>query len=120
MQAEVEEARKSAKKREGELMVTQGRVRDLESLFHHSDAELGSALGDKHGLETEVAELQAQLVKAEDGHAMAKKQLEKEMLMSVNLENCCQSLQEELTFSKSVFEEGMRKPYGGMSGAWWR
>lgn len=42
---------------------------------------------------------------AEDGHAVAKKQLEKETLMRVDLENRCQSLQEELAFSKSVFEE---------------
>lgn len=36
---------------------------------------------------------------------MAKKQLEKETLMRVDLENRCQSLQEELDFRKSVFEE---------------
>lgn len=36
---------------------------------------------------------------------MAKKQLEKETLMRVDLENRCQSLQEELGFSKSLFEE---------------
>ncbi|GAB1295374.1 Lamin-B2 [Apodemus speciosus] len=105
VQAELEETRKSAKKREGELSVAQGRVKDLESLFHRSEAELTAALGDKRGLETEVAELRAQLAKAEDGHAVAKKQLEKETLMRVDLENHCQSLQEELAFSKSVFEE---------------
>lgn len=45
---------------------------------------------------------------------MAKKQLEKETLMLMDLENCCQSLQEYLVFSKSVFEEEVRKPNGGM------
>ncbi|CAO2641351.1 Lmnb2 [Lemmus lemmus] len=109
LQAELDEARKSAKKREGELTVAQGRVKDLESLFHRSEAELASALSDKHGLETDVAELRAQLAKAEDGHAVAKKQLEKETLMRVDLENRCQSLQEELGFSKSVFEEEVRE-----------
>ncbi|XP_076775477.1 lamin-B2 [Arvicanthis niloticus] len=109
VQAELEETRKSAKKREGELTVFQGRVKDLESLFHRSEAELAAALSDKHGLETEVAELRAQLAKAEDGHAVAKKQLEKETLMRVDLENRCQSLQEELAFSKSVFEEEVRE-----------
>lgn len=53
----------SAKKREGELTVLQGRVKDLESLFHRSEAELAAALSDKHGLETEAAELRAQLAK---------------------------------------------------------
>ncbi|KAL6063130.1 hypothetical protein STEG23_037782 [Scotinomys teguina] len=109
LQAELDEARKSAKKREGELTVAQGRVKDLESLFHRSEAELASALSDKHGLENDVVELRAQLAKAEDGHAVAKKQLEKETLMRVDLENRCQSLQEELGFSKSVFEEEVRE-----------
>ncbi|KAL1783102.1 lamin-B2 isoform X1 [Sigmodon hispidus] len=109
LQAELDEARKSAKKREGDLTVAQGRVKDLESLFHRSEAELASALSDKHGLEKDVAELRAQLAKAEDGHTVAKKQLEKETLMRVDLENRCQSLQEELGFSKSVFEEEVRE-----------
>lgn len=42
---------------------------------------------------------------AEDSHAVAKQQLEKETLARVDLENRCQSLQEELDFRKSVFEE---------------
>ncbi|EFB22873.1 hypothetical protein PANDA_015544, partial [Ailuropoda melanoleuca] len=111
LKAELEEANKSSKKREGELTVAQGRVKDLESLFHRSEAELAAALSDKRGLESDVAELRAQLAKAgaEDGHAVAKKQLEKETLMRVDLENRCQSLQEELDFRKNVFEELVRK-----------
>lgn len=109
LKAEVEEANKSSKKREGELTVAQGRVKDLESLFHRSEAELAAALSDKHSLESDVAELRAQLAKAEDGHSVAKKQLEKETLMRVDLENRCQSLQEELDFRKSVFEEEVRE-----------
>lgn len=42
---------------------------------------------------------------SEDAHAVAKKQLEKETLLRVDLENRCQSLQEELDFRKSIFEE---------------
>lgn len=109
LRADLEEATKSAKKREGELTVAQGRVRDLESVFHRSEAELAAALSDKRALENDVAELRAQLAKAEDGHAVAKKQLEKETLMRVDLENRCQSLQEELAFRKDVFEEEVRE-----------
>ncbi|KAG8519150.1 Lamin-B2 [Galemys pyrenaicus] len=105
LRADLDETSKSSKKREGELTVAQGRVKDLESLFHRSEAELAAALSDKRSLENEVAELRAQLAKAEDGHSVAKKQLEKETLMRVDLENRCQSLQEELDFRKSVFEE---------------
>ncbi|XP_026941495.1 lamin-B2 isoform X3 [Sagmatias obliquidens] len=99
----------SAKKREGELTVAQGRVKDLESVFHQSEAELAAALSDKRALENDVVELRAQLAKAEDGHTVAKKQLEKETLMRVDLENRCQSLQEELAFRKDVFEEEVRE-----------
>lgn len=121
MQVELEEARKSAKRRKGELKVAQGRVKDLESLFDPSEAELASAFSDKHGLETGMAELRAQLAKAEAGHSVGKKQLEKEMLMRLDLDNQPgQSLQEELAFSKSVFDEEVRKPNRGKSGAWWR
>ncbi|XP_036162200.1 lamin-B2-like [Myotis myotis] len=109
LRSEVEEANKSSKKRDGELTVAQGRVKELESLFHRSEAELAAALSDKRSLESDVAELRAQLAKAEDGHAVAKKQLEKETLMRVDLENRCQSLQEELDFRKSVFEEEVRE-----------
>lgn len=107
--ADLEEANKSAKKREGELMGAQDRIRDLESVFHRSEMELAAALSDKRALENDVAELRAQLAKAEDGHAVAKKQLEKETLMRVDLENRCQSLQEELAFRKDVFEEEVRE-----------
>ena len=54
----------SSKKREGELTVAQGRVKDLESLFHRSEAELAAALSDKRVLESDLAELRAQLAKA--------------------------------------------------------
>ncbi|XP_049645443.1 lamin-B2 [Suncus etruscus] len=109
LRAELDEASKNSKKREGELTVAQGRVKDLETLFHRSEAELAAALSDKRSLESEVAELRAQLAKAEDGHAVAKQQLEKETLMRVDLENRCQSLQEELDFRRSVFEEEVRE-----------
>ncbi|KAJ1060606.1 hypothetical protein K5549_015852, partial [Capra hircus] len=110
LRADLEEATKSAKKREGELTVAQGRVRDLESVFHRSEAELAAAstpwgrLGsrDPQGPHTAAGS-------AEDGHAVAKKQLEKETLMRVDLENRCQSLQEELAFRKDVFEEEVRE-----------
>lgn len=45
------------------------------------------------------------VVKAEDSHAVAKRQLEAETLMRVDLENRCQSLSEELEFRKSMFDE---------------
>ncbi|XP_020864568.1 lamin-B2 [Phascolarctos cinereus] len=109
LRAELDEVNKNCKKKDGDLTVAQGRVKDLESLFHRSEAELSAALSDKRNLESDVAELRAQLAKAEDGHAVAKKQLEKETLMRVDLENRYQSLQEELDFRKNIFEEEVRE-----------
>ncbi|KAL2295094.1 hypothetical protein Nmel_018244, partial [Mimus melanotis] len=99
----------SYKKKDADLSVAQGRIKDLEVLFHRSEAELNTVLNEKRSLEAEVADLRAQLAKAEDGHAVAKKQLEKETLMRVDLENRCQSLQEDLDFRKNVFEEEIRE-----------
>lgn len=47
-------------------------------------------------------------LKADDSHAVAKRQLEAETLMRVDLENRCQSLSEELEFRKSMFDEVRR------------
>ncbi|NXK00034.1 LMNB2 protein, partial [Corythaixoides concolor] len=109
VRAELEECNKSYKKKDGDLSVAQGRIKDLEVLFHRSEAELNTVLNEKRSLEAEVADLRAQLAKAEDGHAVAKKQLEKETLMRVDLENRCQSLQEDLDFRKNVFEEEIKE-----------
>ncbi|XP_030076170.1 lamin-B2 isoform X2 [Microcaecilia unicolor] len=106
---DLDEVNKNYKKKDAELNTAQARLKDLEALFHRSESELSTALNDKHSLEGEVADLQAQLAKAEDAHAVAKKQLEKETLARVDLENRCQSLQEELEFRKNIFEEESRE-----------
>ncbi|XP_066490874.1 lamin-B2 [Tiliqua scincoides] len=109
LHSELDELNKSYKKKDGEWSTSQGRIKELEVLFHRSEAELTATLAEKRNLEAEVADLRAQLAKSEDGHAVAKKQLEKETLMRVDLENRCQSLQEELDFRKSIFEEEVRE-----------
>ncbi|XP_039180313.1 lamin-B2 [Crotalus tigris] len=109
LRAEFEELRRSYKKKDGEWSTSQGRIRELEVLFHRSEAELTATLSEKQSLEAEVADARAQLAKSEDAHAVAKKQLEKETLLRVDLENRCQSLQEELDFRKSIFEEEVRE-----------
>ncbi|KAL7993071.1 hypothetical protein Chor_017327, partial [Crotalus horridus] len=173
LRAEFEELRRSYKKKDGEWSTSQGRIRELEVLFHRSEAELTATLSEKQSLEAEVADARAQLAKvqarqaagqlpsekvagdwgvvlltvreepeselslpgkgaalppptphpregpaehscpaspqSEDAHTVAKKQLEKETLLRVDLENRCQSLQEELDFRKSIFEEEVRE-----------
>ena len=45
------------------MSVAQGRIKDLEVLFHRSEAELNTVLNEKRSLEAEVADLRAQLAK---------------------------------------------------------
>ncbi|XP_069505702.1 lamin-B2 isoform X2 [Ambystoma mexicanum] len=107
--SDLDEVTKNYKKKESDLAGALARIKDLEALFHRSEAELNTALNEKRTLEGDVADLQAQLAKAEDALAVAKKQLEKETLMRVDFENRCQSLQEELDFQKSVYAEESRE-----------
>ncbi|KAK2542052.1 hypothetical protein Q9966_003870 [Columba livia] len=74
----------------------QNQLRSLDGAEHRPDARAGVEL---------VGQIRVTSSPAEDGHAVAKKQLEKETLMRVDLENRCQSLQEDLEFRKNVFEE---------------
>lgn len=127
----------SFKKKDGDLVLAQARIKDLESQYNQSEAALNTALSENAALAADLADLKTQLAKvpfltsphlcipqihfissgcirvhwdvglfqAEDAHAVAKKQLETETLMRVDLENRCQSLSEELQFRKSMFEE---------------
>lgn len=107
--SDLDEITKNYKKKDSDLAGALARIKDLEALFHRSEAELNTALNEKRTLQGDVADLQAQLAKAEDALAVAKKQLEKETLMRVDFENRCQSLQEELDFQKSVYAEESRE-----------
>ncbi|KAM4709129.1 lamin-B2 [Discoglossus pictus] len=107
--SDLDEITKNFKKKDADLANALGRLKDLDAAYHRTEAELGTVLSEKRNLEAEVAELRAQLAKAEDAHAVGKKQLEKETLMRVDLENRCQSLQEELDFRKNVYEEEFRE-----------
>uniref|UniRef100_A0AAR2JLJ7 Lamin B2 n=1 Tax=Pygocentrus nattereri TaxID=42514 RepID=A0AAR2JLJ7_PYGNA len=91
--------------------VTTREVTGIKSLY---EAELADARRVLDETARERAKLQIDLGKVnaeleEDAHAVAKKQLEAETLMRVDLENRCQSLTEELQFRKSMFEEEVRE-----------
>ncbi|XP_037554072.1 lamin-B2 [Nematolebias whitei] len=108
-QADLEEATRSVKKKDGDLAAALSRVGGLEGQLNKSEASLSTALSQNASLTSELADIKSQLAKAEDSHAVAKRQLEAETLMRVDLENRCQSLSEELEFRKSMFEEEMRE-----------
>lgn len=107
--SELEEITKSFKKKDADLVLAQARIKELESQYNQSEAALNTAVSENAVLSAELADVKSQLAKAEDAHAVAKKQLETETLMRVDLENRCQSLTEELQFRKSMFEEEVRE-----------
>ncbi|KAJ0065548.1 hypothetical protein NL108_013467 [Boleophthalmus pectinirostris] len=104
-QSELDEANRSLKKKDGELAAAVSRAGTLEDKLNQSDAALSSAQSHSAALSAELGDVKGQLAKAEDSHAVAKRQLEAETLMRVDLENRCQSLTEELQFRKSMFEQ---------------
>ncbi|XP_062869544.1 lamin-B2 [Trichomycterus rosablanca] len=106
--SELEELSKNYKKKDGDLASALARIKELEAQFNQNEAALNTALGEKSALVANLADLKKQLAKAEDAHTVAKKQLEAETLMRVDLENRCQSLTEDLEFRKSMFEEEVR------------
>ncbi|XP_060702063.1 lamin-B2 [Hemiscyllium ocellatum] len=106
---ELDELSKNYKKKDNDLITAQARLKDFELTYHKNEAALNTALSENQRMEAELADLRSQLVKAENSLAAAKKQLEGETLMRVDLENQCQSLTEELAFRKSVFEEEVRE-----------
>ncbi|XP_006639884.1 lamin-B2 [Lepisosteus oculatus] len=107
--AELEEVTRNYKKKDGDLAAAQARIKELEAQCNKSGADLNTALSENRALLAEVNELKAQLAKAEDAHTVAKKQLEAETLMRVDLENRCQSLQEDLNFRKNIYDEEVQE-----------
>ncbi|MCL4115318.1 UNVERIFIED_CONTAM: hypothetical protein GTU68_018352 [Idotea baltica] len=80
------------------LTAAEGQVADLTSKLQVSDSERKKLLVELRDLKDEVSKLTRQL-------SEAKKQLEGETLMRVDLENRCQSLKEELHFKQQVYEK---------------
>ncbi|KAM9385183.1 lamin-B2 [Pholidichthys leucotaenia] len=108
-QADLEEAKRSVKKKDSDLAAAVSRASGLEGQLNKSEAALATALSQNAALTSELADVKSLLAKADDSHAVAKRQLEAETLMRVDLENRCQSLTEELEFRKGMFEEEMRE-----------
>ncbi|KAK2815973.1 hypothetical protein Q5P01_026440 [Channa striata] len=108
-QAELEEATRSAKKKDADLAAAMSRASGLEGKLNKSEAALSTAQSQNAAMASELADVKNQLAKAEEGHAVAKRQLETETLMRVDLENRCQSLMEDLEFRKSMFEEEVQE-----------
>uniref|UniRef100_A0A7N8WT40 Lamin B2 n=1 Tax=Mastacembelus armatus TaxID=205130 RepID=A0A7N8WT40_9TELE len=114
-QAELDEAIRSAKKKDSDLAAAVSRASGLEGQLNKSEAALSTALSQNTALTSELSDVKSLLAKVSTAalysHAVAKRQLEAETLMRVDLENRCQSLNEELEFRKSMFEQDLRRQH---------
>uniref|UniRef100_A0A8C3AM77 Lamin B2 n=1 Tax=Cyclopterus lumpus TaxID=8103 RepID=A0A8C3AM77_CYCLU len=100
MSVSYQSQREVAKKKDGDLAAAVSRAGGLEGQLHKSEAALSTALSQNAALTSELADIKSLL---------AKRQLEAETLMRVDLDNRCQSLTEELAFRKGMFEEEVRE-----------
>ncbi|XP_077439889.1 lamin-B2 isoform X2 [Vanacampus margaritifer] len=105
VKAELVEATRIGKKKDSDLAAAMSRVGALESQLNQSEAALSTALSQNAALTADLLEVKGLLAKAEDSHAVSKRQLEEETLKRVDFENRCMSLAEELEFRKNMFEE---------------
>ncbi|KAE8635486.1 hypothetical protein XENTR_v10002640 [Xenopus tropicalis] len=106
---EHEDLRASFSKKESELESAQARFRETEALLNSKNAALATTQSENKSLQGEVEDLKAEIGQLESALALAKKQLEEEILIKVDLENRCQSLIEELDFRKNVYEEEIKE-----------
>ncbi|XP_062816711.1 lamin-B2 [Anolis carolinensis] len=109
LRAQIEQTESSLKKKEGECVWWRSRAQELEGLLRGREGDLAMALARKRDLEAEVDALRTRLAQSEESQAVAKRQLEAETLLRVDLENRNMSLREEMDFQKSLFQQEVRQ-----------
>ncbi|NWX43758.1 LMNB1 protein, partial [Steatornis caripensis] len=92
-------------KKECELTGACRKIQECEAALISKEAALATALCDKKSLEKEIKNLKSRVAELEGSLAAAKEDLGNEILQKVDLENRCQTLNEELEFRKNVYEE---------------
>jgi len=107
--AEADDLAAKMAKRDTEADTLHKSLRDAEKKISDLSANLAIALKDKQRAVDELASLQAELPELESQRNLAKRQLEEETLVRVDLENRLQSLKEELVFKKSLFDSELNE-----------
>uniref|UniRef100_A0A8C5PGI4 Lamin B1 n=1 Tax=Leptobrachium leishanense TaxID=445787 RepID=A0A8C5PGI4_9ANUR len=109
LRAEHEQLLGSYSKKESDFNSLQSRIREIEVLLGTKDAALATAQSENKNLSLELEDLKAELSQLEASLALARKQVGDESLVKVDLENRCQSLNEELEFRKNLYEEEIKE-----------
>ncbi|GAB1600951.1 lamin-B1-like isoform X2 [Argonauta hians] len=107
--AEADEWLTKYNRKERELVAAQSKVDELEGLVGELQAKLSDAEAQRKKLEAQNASLRSEVNALEVQLATARKQLEDETLMRVDLENRLQSLREDMAFKSQVFEQELNE-----------
>ncbi|XP_063302366.1 lamin-L(III)-like [Pelobates fuscus] len=96
-------------KKENDLNLALNQLRDFESKLNSKEAELATVLCQNRSIEGELKDVKSQITIAEASLRDTTKQLHKEMLWRVDLENKMQTLREQMDFEKSIHEQEVRE-----------
>ncbi|KAL8624877.1 hypothetical protein ACOMHN_016173 [Nucella lapillus] len=100
---------KKFERRDRDATAAERHVETLETQHAELTAKLNEAEGPRKRLEKENAALRAEIANLEKQLATAKKQIEEETLLRVDLENRVQSLKEDLHFKSQVYEQELEE-----------
>ncbi|XP_071964887.1 lamin-B1-like [Antedon mediterranea] len=106
---ELDEFKGRFHKLEKEHASTMKKMHNLEGSLADKDARLKSIMSENRQLESENNDLKKNLQNREKQLTVAKKQVEEETVLRVDLENRLQSLKEELAFKQNVYKEELTK-----------
>ncbi|XP_052831984.1 lamin-B1 isoform X1 [Octopus bimaculoides] len=107
--AEADEWLTKYNRKERELAAAQKKLLDLEAMVSDLQVKLTDMESQKKKLESQNISLRSDLNALEVQLATARKQLEEETLMRVDLENRLQSLREDMAFKSQVFEQELNE-----------
>nr|AME17877.1 lamin [Eoperipatus sp. LH-2012] len=106
---EAEELQLRLLKKEKDLAATEKALSRAEGQVHDLQSRLNLALNDRKKFEDENRDLRNENEQLKKQLLLAKKQLEEETLLRVDLENRVQSLREELAFKSQIHEEELKE-----------
>ncbi|XP_071794203.1 lamin-B1-like isoform X1 [Asterias amurensis] len=107
--ADLDEIKPKWRRAEKDLDAAFKRIQALEASLGEKDGRINALLSQKQQLEETVNDLRKTLASKEKQLTAAKKQVEEETVMRVDLENRLQSLKEELAFKKSLYDEELKE-----------
>ncbi|XP_071845728.1 lamin-B2.L-like isoform X3 [Apostichopus japonicus] len=107
--AEVDDLKPRVKKLEKDLNAANHRIGGLESSLAEKDGRNRALANEKRNLEDQLNDLRKELEKKDKQLLVAKKQVEEETVVRVDLENRLQSLKEELAFKEQLYKEELKE-----------